>query len=382
MSDPTWIWQHADWPAFRWHGDRVPALLRACQLAQGRLLGAVGSAGTEAGLETELDALLQNIVTSSAIEGEELNAGSVRSSLAKRLGVNGDADGRRTPRSEGLAELMVDATQHYAQPLDIQRLFHWHRLLFPAQETLLPVRIRVGELRGDEPMQVVSGRLDKPTVHFEAPPRNGLDTQVDTFLAWFESSANASTLDPLLRAGIAHFWFITLHPFDDGNGRLTRAITDLALAQAEHQAIRFYTMSASILADRSGYYRVLEQSQKGDLDITPWLLWFLQTLLDSLEQALLRIDRVLGKARFWRQHGEQMLSAEQRKVINRLLDGGERGFGDGINASQYQAVAKVSKATATRHLSDLTEKGLLRRLPGGGRSTRYEIDWPDVRATR
>jgi Fic family protein len=382
MSDPKWIWQRADWPAFRWHGDRVPALLRACQLAQGRLLGAVGSAGAEAGLETELDALLQNIVTSSAIEGEELNAGSVRSSLAKRLGVDADADACRTPRSEGLAELMVDATQHYARPLDLQRLFHWHRLLFPAQETLLPVRIRVGELRGDEPMQVVSGHLDKPTVHFDAPPHNDLDTQVDTFLAWFESSANASTLDPLLRAGIAHFWFVTLHPFDDGNGRLTRAITDLALAQAEHQAIRFYTMSASILADRSGYYRVLEQSQKGDLDITPWLLWFLQTLLDSLEQALLRIDRVLGKARFWRQHGEHMLSAEQRKVINRLLDGGERGFGDGINASQYQAVAKVSKATATRHLSDLTEKGLLRRLPGGGRSTRYEIDWPDMRATR
>lgn len=382
MTDPKWIWQRADWPAFRWQGDRVPALLRACQLAQGRLLGAVGSAGTEAGLETELDALLQNIVTSAAIEGEELNAGSVRSSLAKRLGVDGDADGRRTPRSEGLAELMVDATQHYASPLDLPRLFHWHRLLFPAQETLLPVRIRVGELRGDEPMQVVSGRLDKPTVHFEAPPRAGLDTQVDTFLAWFDSSAKASTLDPLLRAGIAHFWFVTLHPFDDGNGRLTRAITDLALAQAEHQAIRFYTMSASILADRSGYYRVLEQSQKGDLDITAWLLWFLQTLLDSLEQALLRIDRVLGKARFWRQHGEYVLSAEQRKVINRLLDGGERGFADGINASQYQAVAKVSKATATRHLSDLTEKGLLRRLPGGGRSTRYEIDWPDGRATR
>ena len=382
MSDPTWIWQHADWPAFRWQGDRVPALLRACQLAQGRLLGAVGSAGADAGLETGLDALLQNIVTSSAIEGEELNAGSVRSSLAKRLGVDGDATERRTPRSEGLAELMVDATQHYARPLDRPRLFHWHRLLFPAQDTLLPVRIRVGELRGDEPMQVVSGRLDKPTVHFEAPPRDGLDTQVDAFLAWFESTANTSTLDPLLRAGIAHFWFVTLHPFDDGNGRLTRAITDLALAQAEHQAIRFYTMSASILADRTGYYRVLEQSQKGDLDITEWLLWFLQTLLDSLEQALLRIDRILGKARFWRKHGEHMLSAEQRKVINRLLDGGERGFGDGINASQYQAVAKVSKATATRHLSDLTEKGLLRRLPGGGRSTRYEIDWPDARGTR
>jgi Fic family protein len=376
MGDPTWIWQHADWPAFRWHGERVQALLRSCQLAQGRLLGAVGSAGADAGLETELDALLQNIVTSSAIEGEELNVGSVRSSLTRHLGVEGDAVGRRTPRSEGLAELVLDATQHFDRPLDLTRLFYWHELLFPAQETLLPVRLRIGALRGDEPMQVVSGRIDKPTAHFEVPPREGLDVQVDAFLTWFAQSEGAPTIDPLLRAGIAHFWFVTLHPFDDGNGRLTRAITDLALAQAEHQAIRFYTMSASILADRSGYYRVLEHSQKGDLDITEWLTWFLQTLLHSLEQALLRIDRVLGKARFWRRHAEDMLSAEQRKVVNRLLEGGEGGFAEGINASQYQAVAKVSKATATRHLSDLTEKGFLRRLPGGGRSTRYEIDLP------
>ena len=376
MSDPTWIWQHADWPAFRWQGDRVPALLRACQLAQGRLLGAVGSAGAEAGLETELDALLQNIVTSSAIEGEELNAGSVRSSLAKRLGVDGDATERRTPRSEGLAELMVDATQHYARPLDRPRLFHWHRLLFPAQDTLLPVRIRVGELRGDEPMQVGSGRLDKPTVHFEAPPRDGLDAQVDAFLAWFESTANTSTLDPLLRAGIAHFWFATLHPFDDGNGRMTRALTDLALAQAEHQAIRFYAMATSILDDRVGYYDVLEASQRAGLDITPWLEWFLRTLLRSLEQALAHIGRVMGKTRFWREHRTHELSAEQVKVLNRLLDGGDRGFPQGISASQYQAVAKVSKATATRHLGDLLDKGMIVRLPGGGRSTRYRIAWP------
>ena len=350
----------------------MPALLRACQLAQGRLLGAVGSAGAEAGLETELDALLQNIITSSAIEGEQLNAGSVRSSLARRLGIESDSDGRSTPRSEGLAELMLDATRHYARPLDLPRLLQWHHLLFPARETLL---------RSDEPMQVVSGRIDKPTVHFEAPPRDGLEAQVDAFLTWFESSAHTSTLDPLLRAAVAHFWFVTLHPFDDGNWRLTRAITDLALAQAEHQAIRFYTMSASILADRAGYYRVLEHCQKGDLDITAWVLWFLQTLLDSLQQALLRIERVLGKARFWREHGDHVLSAEQRKVINRLLDGGERGFDGGINASQYQAVAKVSKATATRHLGDLMDKGFLRRLPGGGRSTRYVVDWP-MQATR
>ncbi|HVI56657.1 MAG TPA: Fic family protein [Luteibacter sp.] len=376
MTDPQWIWQHPDWPAFRWQDGRLAVLLRACQLAQGRLLGAIGSAGAEAGLETERDALVQNIVASCAMEGEQLDTASVRSSLARHLGLDDDADGRRTPRSEGMAELMLDATRHYAQRLDRERLFHWHRLLFPIRETLLPVRMRVGELRGEAPVQVVSGRVDKPTVHFKAPPRHGLDAQVDAFLAWFEKSATTGTLDPLLRAGIAHFWFAALHPFDDGNGRLARAITDLALAQAERQAIRFYTMSASILADRAGYYRVLEQGRKGDLDITAWLSWFLQTLLDSLEQAMSRIERVLGKARFWRAHAEDALSTEQRKVINRLLDGGERGVGEGINASRYQAIAKVSKATATRHLGDLMEKGLLRRLPGGGRSTRYEIDWP------
>ena len=332
------------------------------------MLGAVGNY-TE--VQSSLDALLQNIVTSSAIEGEQLNVGSVRSSLARRLGLN--EEGRTTSRSEGLAELMLDATRSHQQPLDERRLFTWHRWLFPSDEQLLARPLHIGALRGEEPMQVVSGRMDRPTVHFEAPPRAGLDEQLTEFLAWFERSRSETSLDPFVRAGIAHFWFVTLHPFDDGNGRLTRAITDLALAQGEQQAIRFYAMSASILEDRAGYYRILEASQKGTLDITAWLQWFLATLLKSLEQAMARIDRVLVKARFWQAHRHQALSEQQVKVLNRLLDGGERGFEDGINAAQYQAVAKVSKATATRHLGDLLEKGCLERLPGGGRSTRYQI---------
>ncbi|MBB3226456.1 Fic family protein [Luteibacter sp. Sphag1AF] len=222
-------------------------------------------------------------------------------------------------------------------------------------------------------MQVVSGRMDRPVVHFEAPLRDGLESEVDAFLQWFDRSRRDVALDPLLRAGVAHFWLGTLHPFDDGNGRLTRALTDLALAQAEHQAIRFYAMSASILADRAGYYRVLESSQKAGLDITHWLRWFLQTLHDSLLHALERIERVLMNARFWQVHRQIALSTEQTRVLNRLLDGGERGFAHGISAAHYQVVAKVSKATATRHLADLVEKGCLVRLPGGGRSTRYQI---------
>jgi len=371
MNTPFWIWQQPDWPHFSWQADALGPLLRTCSQAQGRLLGMLGAVGSDTEVQSSLDAMLQNIVTSSAIEGEQLDVGSVRSSLARRLGLN--EEGRITLRSEGLAELLLDATRAYQQPLDTQRLFTWHGWLFPSDGHLLARPLRIGMLRGEEPMQVVSGRLDRPTVHFEAPPRAGLEERLGDFLAWFESSRSDAGFDPFLRAGIAHFWFVTLHPFDDGNGRLTRAITDLALAQGEQQAIRFYAMSASILDDRAGYYRILEASQKGTLDITAWLQWFLATLLKSLEQALARIDRVLVKTRFWQAHRSQALSAEQIKVLNRLLDGGERGFENGISAAQYQAVAKVSKATATRHLSDLVEKGCLVRLPGGGRSTRYQI---------
>ena len=372
MTDPLWIWQQPDWPRFTWQAEPLASLLRACTQAQGRLIGMLGAVGNDTEAQSSLDAMLQNIVTSSAIEGEQLNVGSVRSSLAKRLGVS--EEGRTTARSEGLAQLLLDATQAHQQPLDLERLYAWHRWLFPSDDSLTVRPLLIGALRGDEPMQVVSGRLDRPTVHFEAPPRAWLEQQLPDFLDWFEKSRSDASLDPLLRAGIAHFWFVTLHPFDDGNGRLTRAITDLALAQGEHQTIRFYAMSASILDDRAGYYRILEASQKGALDITAWLQWFLATLLNSLEQALARIDRVLIKARFWQTHRNQTFSAEQTKVLNRLLDGGERGFEAGISAAQYQAVAKVSKATATRHLSDLVAKGCIIRLPGGGRSTRYQVN--------
>jgi len=375
MDHPNWVWQHADWPHFHWQPGQLAALLRECGHAQGKLLGMLGSVSHAASAQNELDALLQNILTSSAIEGEQLNVGSVRSSLARRMGLEAMQDGQVTRRSEGLAELMMDATEQFAQPFTLARLLNWHHWLFPTADASLAARaLNVGALRGDEPMQVVSGRLDQPTVHFEAPPRLGLEQALDDFLEWFEASRNQPELDPLVRAGVAHFWFVTLHPFDDGNGRLTRTITDLALAQGEHQAIRFYAMSASILEDRAGYYHALESSQKATLDITAWLEWFLNTLLQSFQQAMARVDRVLHKTRFWQLHQGASLSAEQVKVLNRLLDGGERGFEHGISAAQYQAVAKVSKATATRHLADLLEKNCLVRLPGGGRSTRYQVN--------
>ncbi len=370
-----WIWQQPDWPHFRWQDGVVLPLLRDLWLKQGLLLGRLGVVGDELSVSAALDALLQNIITSSAIEGEMVNAASIRSSLAKRLGVVSDKDTLSYPtsaRTEGLAELMMDAVQHWDVSLSVERLFQWHSWLFPDSEPRL-VSIRVGQLRGNEPMQVVSGRLDRPKVHFEAPPRDGLGGQLDEFVEWFNASRVDSILDPFLRAAIAHFWFITLHPFDDGNGRLARVLTDLALAQADQQSIRLYAMSVVILDERSAYYQVLEQAQSGDMDITTWLEWFCKTLDRAFEVALSAINTVLEKRRFWQQFHAAGLSPEQVKVLNRLLDGGERGFAGGISAAQYQKVAKVSKATATRHLADLVNKGCVEKLPAGGRSTRYHV---------
>lgn len=224
-------------------------------------------------------------------------------------------------------------------------------------------------------MQVVSGRVDKPTVHFEAPPRGQLEGELETFIQWFNHPAKS--LDGLLRAGIAHLWLITLHPFDDGNGRVTRAVTDRALAQAEQESIRFYSLSASIMAHRKEYYENLEQSQKGELDITSWLLWFFAILEDALKQGQNRFNRVIQKTRFWQTHSQTVLSERQVKVLNRLLDNLGDEFTQGINASKYKSLAGVSKPTATRDLSDLLSKGCLVQLPGGGRSTRYRINLDD-----
>ncbi|QTF92198.1 Fic family protein [Halomonas sp. BM-2019] len=370
-TTPTWIWQQPDWPDFHWQAAVIQPRLQEAWRSLGMLLGKAGALPADDDPAVTLDTLLQNIITSSAIEGERLNAASVRSSLARRLGVDGGATAVSS-RSEGLADMMMDAIGSPDTALTRERLFQWHRWLFPDAEASL-VRLRVGEWRGEEPMQVVSGRLDKPKVHFEAPPRQVLENEMAVFLAWFDTSRHDPTLDPLLRAGIAHFWFVTLHPFEDGNGRLARAIADRALAQADRQGIRLYTMSAAILAERQDYYRVLETSQRGTTDLSDWLAWFLDILLQALEEALAGIERTLAKTRFWQRFAEAGLLPEQIKVLNRLQDGGERGFEGGISAAQYQQVAKVSKATATRHLADLLAKGCLEKLPGGGRSTRYRV---------
>lgn len=368
-----WIWQQSDWPGFRWRDAVVQPLLHRIRAEQGRLLGRFDAVGNEHSPQVALDVLLQSIVASSAIESEQLDIRAVRSSLARRLGLGTKDAHPVSAQSEGLAEIALASLDSPDRPLTRKRLFDWHRLLFQAGGKTLTGEIRVGQLRGDSPVQVVSGRIDRPTVHFEAPPHSVLAIELDAFLRWFEESRQDAALDPLLRAAICHFYFVTIHPFDDGNGRLARTLTELALAQADGQSLRLYSMSAAILKDRKVYYAALEECQRGGPDITVWIAWFLDTLIAAVQEALNRIGRTLAKARFWQHYAPAGLSAAQTKVLNRLLDGGESGFEHGISASQYRKVAKVSKATATRHLADLLAKGCLEKLPGGGRSTRYRI---------
>ncbi len=364
-----WIWQQENWMDFRWDDQQISPKLRQCWKLLGELFGS--TQGQVLDPKSSLDVLLENILSSSAIEGENLNAFSLRSSLAKRLGVTLENPYPTTDRSEGVSDIMLDALENWQQELTLERLLQWHQWLFPEKSVL--GKISVGQLRGDEPMQVVSGRLDRPKVHFEAPPRSDLEQGLTNFLTWFNQSRHQTQFDPLLRAGICHLWLLTLHPFDDGNGRITRALTDLALAQADQQTVRLYAISTVILQKRNSYYAILEQSQKGTSDISAWLNWFLDVLQQALQQSLTKIHRTLAKSRFWQMHTQDKLLDAQKKVLNRLLDGGEMGFENGINASQYQKVAKVSKATATRHLTELVEKGLLQKTDAGGRSTRYVV---------
>lgn len=374
---PSYIYQHPEWPHFTWDSTVVQPQLDAVRLQQGQLLGQLTMLPKGDDAQAHVDTLIQTAIQTSEIEGENLNVGSVRSSVAKQLGLLQAGLPPSTPQTDALVRMLLDATTHHAEALTLDKLFEWQAALFPNNDTALnPVVL--GSLRNDDPMQVISGRIDKPTVHFEAQPRKQLDNDLNGFISWFNQPPE--NLDPLLRAGIAHLWLITLHPFDDGNGRVTRAITDRALAQAEDQSVRFYSLSAAIMAKRKDYYEILEATQKGRLDITGWLSWFLTVLHDAMQEGQYRFERVLKKARFWQRHAQTSLTERQLKVLNRLLDAGvgtehADEFEQGINASKYMALAKVSKATATRELTELVNKDCLVKLSGGGRSTRYTLVW-------
>lgn len=366
-----WVWQQVDWPKFYWNEDIILPLVRKVRLKQGLLFGKSEGLTEHNRAPLSLDTMLENIITSSAIEGEALNANSVRSSLAKRLVPALNPKTKTSVRSEGVAEIFSELFE--VEHISLELLCDWHKKLFPKTEFSL-YEVNAGGLRGIEPMQVVSGQEGRYTIHYEAPPREVLAFELEQFIEWFNTShVKASKLDPLLRAGICHFWFVTLHPFEDGNGRLTRYLTDLALHQDNPQALYCYAMSASILKNRKGYYEILESSQKSGLEITPWLHWFLVTLLDAIENTMTTVDRLLSKTKFWQCFQSMITNKEQIYVLNKMFDEGNVGFPDGIGAAKYQKIAKVSKATATRHLAELTDKGCLVKLPGSGRSTRYDL---------
>lgn len=372
-----YIWQHEAWqegaqPNFTWQEETLCPLLSQCE----QLLTQT-STQQDIDSSSQIDNLVQNALRTSEIEGEVLNVASVRSSVVRQLGLeqagfaldNAQKKDTSTPETEALVHLLLEATKQHKQALTINTLCQWQGALFTTPP--LYKEIKIGQLRSEALMQVVSGRMDKPTVHFEAPPRTILEKELKRFLDWFNNPTK--NLNPLLRAGIAHLWLITLHPFDDGNGRVTRAMTDRALAQAENNSIRYYSLSAAIMARRGEYYEQLERAQKGTLEITEWLQWFLSVLNDAITQGQHRFQRTLNKARFWQRHAQTTLSERQIKVLNRLLDTEGEAFTQGINASKYKALAKVSKSTATRELADLLTKGCIVKLPGGGRSTRYKV---------
>ena len=317
--------------------------------------------------EAVLHTLTEDVVKSSEIEGEQLDRDQVRSSIARRLGMD---IGALTPADrsvEGVVEMMLDATQKFDTPLDDERLFGWHAALFPTGRSGM-VRINVAAWRADAdgPMQVVSGPIGREKVHYEAPASPLVADEMAAFLHWFEDKA---AIDPVLKAGIAHLWFVTIHPFEDGNGRIARAIADMALARSENSAQRFYSMSSQIRVERNAYYEILERTQKGDLDITRWLTWFLDCLDRAIDGADLILGSVLQKAKFWDIHGRAAMNERQQKLVNRLLD----GFDGKLTSSKWAKIAKCSQDTALRDIDDLVKKGVLEKEPGGGRSTSYAL---------
>lgn len=366
-EENLYIWQNDAWPAWRCDLGALAGLLADVSRAQGTLLGRIAEAGDRARDQAFVSVLTEDVVKTSEIEGEKLNVASVRSSIARRLGVDIGALAPVDRSVEGVVEMVLDATARCHSPLTQERLFGWHAALFPTGYSGL-YKIRVANWRDDAngAMQVVSGPAYRQKVHYEAPPAVRLQAEVDKFLAW----ANTDTPEhPLLKSGLAHLWFVTLHPFEDGNGRIARAIGDLFLARSDGHPQRFYSLSAEIQRKRKQYYEVLEQTQKGSLDVTAWLAWFLETLRQAIESAGTVVDAILVKSRFWRRWQGVHMNERQAKVLNRMLD----GFEGKMTTSKWAAIAKCSHDTALRDIAELLAAGMLRRGEGGGRSTGYEL---------
>lgn len=359
-----YIYQHKNWTNFYWEDTAINALFGEVRNLQGKISGQINALGFSTKEEATLTMLTLDVVKSSEIEGELLNYEQVRSSIARRLGINIAGLVQADRNVEGIVEMMLDATRNYMNPLTEERLFGWNAALFPAGFSGMH-KIVAGRYRNSE-MQIVSGAMGKEKIHYEAVPLQLVKTEMDKFLVWFN---NGVTLDPVLKAAIAHFWFIIIHPFDDGNGRIARAISDMYLTRAENSPERFYSMSSQILAERKQYYEVLQKVQHSSGDITEWLNWFLQCFKKALLETENTLQKILCKSAFWKIHEKTPLNERQRLLLNKLLN----GFDGKLKSSKWAKIAKCSSDTALRDIKDLIEKGILRQEQSGGRSTNYEL---------
>lgn len=362
-----YIHEQADWPHFQWQTERLTPLLGRLYQRYGRLQGQLDALGFGPQAEASLASLTQDALRSAEIEGERLELRQVRSSVARRLGVEIEDAVPVSREVDGMVDLTLDAIRNCREPLTRERLFAWHGSLFPSGRSGL-FHIRTGDWRDDAkgPMQVVSGGFGRERVHFQAPEATRLAAEMERFLEWFETE---SVVDPIVHAGIAHVWFLTLHPFDDGNGRIARALTDLRLSRLDGGLVRFYSLSAAILAERKEYYRILETTQSGSLDITPWLLWFLGCMERAMERAEDEVGAVLKRHTFWQSHADAGFNERQRKVLARVLE----GFEGKLTSGKWAKLADCSTDTALRDIQALVEQGILERDEGGGRSTGYRL---------
>lgn len=363
----NYIHELKKWPEFKWDRDCITKKLASARHHQGRLIGRMEALGFQFRSEAVLKTLTEDVLKSSEIEGEILDQEQVRSTIARRLGMDVGGVVPVDRDVEGVVEMMLDATQNYAKRLTQERLFAWHASLFPTGRSGME-KIRVGKWRDDKtgPMQVVSGPIGREKVHYQAPPAKKVVAEMRTFLTWFNRK---DSIDLVLKSALAHLWFVAIHPFDDGNGRIGRAISDLLLARSENSSQRFYSMSAQIRLERKAYYEILERTQKGDLDITDWLEWFLDCLDRAIGGAESILADVLLKARFWDRYRVEPFNDRQRKVLNRLLD----SFEEKMTSSKWAKLGKCSQDTATRDINDLLKRRILVKNPGGGRSASYSL---------
>ncbi|NTW24282.1 MAG: Fic family protein [Lentimicrobium sp.] len=364
----TFIHQNDNWPDFTWKNDEIINLLSEARNLQGRLFGKMESLGFDLRNEALLGTLTLDVLKSSEIEGEYLNPDQVRSSIARKLGMEIAASVESDRNVDGVVEMMLDATQNCFKPLTAERLFDWHAALFPTGRSGM-YKITVGDWRKDTtgPMQVVSGALGKEKVHFRAPDSVLVEKEMNQFLDWFNNNLK---IDLVIKASIAHLWFVTIHPFEDGNGRITRALTDMLLAQSDKSNQRFYSMSAQIRIERKQYYEILEKTQSGNPDITNWIQWFLNCLINALKSTDSLLISVLSKSDFWAKHSGVIINERQKKLLNKLLD----GFDGKLTSSKWAKIAKCSKDTAIRDINDLIDKNMLQKEAAGGRSTNYELE--------